>query len=112
MGRDTGTRIKSLKLPAGGRLPRTVGLLLVRRGRWAVGTARDGEPEARTAAGGTSQSPYARRRGNHGEALVEKVIEAAATRLDDRSLDGLVVGGDRALVDPVLGGAHPPHPVT
>ena len=91
---------------------RTVGLLLVRRGGWAVGTAKDGElvvhkagtryVQARTAAGGTSQSRYARRRGNQADALVEKVVEATAARLDAKALEGLVVGGDRALVDAVL----------
>ena len=92
---------------------RTVGLLLVRRGGWAVGTARDGAlvvhkagsryVQARTAAGGTSQSRYARRRGNQADALVEKVVEATAMRLDAGALEGLVVGGDRPLVDAVLG---------
>ncbi len=91
---------------------RTVGLLLVRRGGWAVGTARDGElivhkagtryVQARTAAGGWSQQRYARRRGNQADALVDTVTEAAAARLQPADLDGLVVGGDRALVDAVL----------
>jgi hypothetical protein len=92
--------------------PRTVGLLLVRRGGWAVGTARDGRllvhktgsryVQSRTAAGGWSQQRYARRRGNQADALVSAVVEAAATRLDAGSLDGLVPGGDRGLVDAVL----------
>ena len=91
---------------------RMVGLLLVRRGGWAVGTARDGElvvhkagtryVQARTAAGGWSQQRYARRRTNQADALVDQVIEAAATRLQPAELDGLVIGGDRALVDAVL----------
>jgi hypothetical protein len=92
--------------------PRTLGLLLVRRGGWAVGTARDGRllvhktgsryVQSRTAAGGWSQQRYARRRGNQADALVSAVVEAAATRLDPGSLDGLVGGGDRALVEAVL----------
>ena len=92
--------------------PRTIGLLLVRRGGWAVGTARDGRlllhktgsryVQARTAAGGWSQQRYARRRGNQADALVQAVVEATAARLDAGSLDGLVGGGDRALVDTVL----------
>jgi Actinobacteria/chloroflexi VLRF1 release factor len=92
--------------------PRTVGLLLVRRGGWAVGTAREGKlllhktgsryVQSRTAAGGWSQQRYARRRGNQADALVGAVVEAAASRLDAGSLDGLVPGGDRGLVDAVL----------
>jgi len=92
--------------------PRTVGLLLVRRGGWAVGTAREGRllvhktgsryVQARTAAGGWSQQRYARRRGNQADALVQAVVEAAAARLDAGDLEGLVGGGDRALVDTVL----------
>jgi hypothetical protein len=93
--------------------PRTLGLLLVRRGGWAVGTAREGKllvhkagsryVQSRTAAGGWSQQRYARRRGNQADALVCAVVEAAASRLDAGSLDGLVGGGDRSLVDAVLG---------
>ncbi|GAB3675562.1 acVLRF1 family peptidyl-tRNA hydrolase [Angustibacter aerolatus] len=92
--------------------PRTVGLLLVRRGGFALGTARDGEllvhktgtryVQSRTAAGGWSQQRYARRRGNQADALVEAVVDAVAQRLDARELDGLVPGGDGSLVDAVL----------
>ena len=92
--------------------PRTVGLLLVRRGGWAVGVAREGRllvhktgsryVQSRTAAGGWSQQRYARRRGNQADALVTAVVDAAAARLDARTLDGLVPGGDRSLVDAVL----------
>lgn len=91
---------------------RTVALLLVRRGGWAVGTARDGQllvhktgtryVQGQTAAGGTSQHRYARRRSNQADALVTAVAEAAAARLVGVALDGLVPAGDRALVEAVL----------
>jgi hypothetical protein len=92
--------------------PRTLGLLLVRRGGWAVGTCRDGRlvshktgsryVQARTAAGGWSQQRYARRRSGQADALVGAVVDAVAGRLEPAELDGLVVGGDRQLVRSVL----------
>jgi hypothetical protein len=91
---------------------RTLGLLLVRRGGWAVGTCRDGQllthkvgsryVQSRTAAGGWSQQRYARRRSGQADALAGAVIEACADRLVPADLDGLVVGGDRQLVRAVL----------
>lgn len=91
---------------------RALGLLLVRRGGWAVGAARDGVllshktgsryVQARTAAGGWSQQRYARRRAGQADALVNAVVAAAGERLDASELEGLVVGGDRALVRAVL----------
>ena len=91
---------------------RTLGLLLVRRGGWALGTCRDGKllvhktgtryVQGQTAAGGTSQHRYARRRSNQADALVLAVAEAAAARLVGLELDGLVPAGDRALVEGVL----------
>ncbi len=92
--------------------PRTLALLLVRRGGWAVGTCRDGAllvhktgtryVQGQTAAGGTSQHRYARRRSNQADALVLAVAEAASSRLVGLDLDGLVGAGDRALVEAVL----------
>lgn len=92
--------------------PRTLGLLLVRRGGWAVGTCRDGRllshktgsryVQARTAAGGWSQQRYARRRSGQADALVAAVVDAVRDRLVAPDLDGLVVGGDRQLVRSVL----------
>ena len=101
-------------LAAHAALPRTAAVLLVRRGGYAVGLARDGvlldhsggtrHVQGRTAAGGWSQQRYARRRAHQADALVGA---AAATlrRVLARSSavpDVLVVGGDRALVDDVL----------
>ncbi|HET8613926.1 MAG TPA: acVLRF1 family peptidyl-tRNA hydrolase [Actinomycetales bacterium] len=91
---------------------RTLGLLLVRRGGWAVGTCRDGQVlthkagsryvQSRTAAGGWSQQRYARRRTGQADALAGSVVEASLDRLRADGLDGLVVGGDRQLVRVVL----------
>lgn len=93
-------------------IPRTLGLVLVRRGGWALGTCRDGEllahktgtryVQGQTAAGGTSQHRYARRRANQADALTGAVAEAAASRLIGVELVGLVPAGDRALVSAVL----------
>jgi len=92
--------------------PRTLGLLLVRRGGWAVGTCRNGTllthktgsryVQSRTAAGGWSQQRFARRRRGQADALVGVVAQAAVDRLRAADLDGLVVGGDRQLVSAVL----------
>ena len=89
-------------------------VVLVRRGRWAVGVF-DGaqlvvskvdarQVQGRTAAGGWSQQRYARRRGHQTDAVVAHAVETAA-RVVLPHLDGLValfVGGDRLLVDDVL----------
>lgn len=87
-------------------------LLLVRRGGYAVGVARDGaltahkvgtrHVQSRTAAGGWSQQRFARRRANQADALVGAVADHAARLLAGAEAAGLVVGGDRALVEAVL----------
>ena len=62
-------------------------MLLVRRGRWAVGVF-DGadlvvskvdarQVQGRTAAGGWSQQRFARRRGHQTDAVVEHAVETA-----------------------------------
>ena len=99
-----------------------LGLVLVRRGGYAVALAREGvlvahkvgtrHVQSRTAAGGWSQQRFARRRGNQADALVEAVADHALRVLlgGDESPPsgaeavphGLVVGGDRALVAAVL----------
>ena len=94
--------------------PRTVGLLLVRRGGFAVGVAEGRRLAAskvgsryvqgRTKAGGWSQRRYARRRDAQAQAAFAKAATAAADVLLPRAadLDGLVPGGDRAAVTAVL----------
>ena len=99
-----------------------LGLVLVRRGGYAVGLASGGtltaskvgtrHVQSRTAAGGWSQQRFARRRGNQADALVEAVADHALRVLlgGDASPrqgstgipEGLVVGGDRALVAAVM----------
>jgi hypothetical protein len=98
---------------AAGR-PRRAAVLLVRRGRWAVGVF-DGDQlvvskvdarqvQGRTAAGGWSQQRFARRRANQTDAVVGHAVETAVRVLLPHA-DGLVAlftGGDRGLADEVL----------
>ena len=96
------------------RRPRRAAVLLVRRGRWAVGVF-DGsdlvvskvdarQVQGRTAAGGWSQQRFARRRGHQTDAVVAHAVETAARVLLPHadSVEGLFTGGDRGLVDDVL----------
>ena len=94
--------------------PRRAAVLLVRRGRWAVGVFDGDRLEAskvdarqvqgRTAAGGWSQQRFARRRAAQTDAVVQHAV-ATAARVLLPHVDGLaavVTGGDRGLVDDVL----------
>ena len=94
--------------------PRQAAVLLVRRGRWAVGVF-DGERlvvskvdarqvQGRTAAGGWSQQRFARRRANQTDAVVGRAVETSVRILLPHAgeLAGLFTGGDRTLVDEVL----------
>jgi Actinobacteria/chloroflexi VLRF1 release factor len=99
---------------AAARTPHRAAVLLVRRGRWAVGVFDGGDlvvskvdarqVQGRTAAGGTSQQRYARRRGNQTDAVVSHAIETAVRVLLPHagSVEALFTGGDRGLVDDVL----------
>jgi hypothetical protein len=96
------------------REPHTAAVLLVRRGRWAVGVFTGTElvvskvdarlVQGRTAAGGQSQQRFARRRGNQADAVVEHAIETAVRVLlpHASTVEALFTGGDRGLVDDVL----------
>jgi hypothetical protein len=99
---------------AAARQPHRAAVLLVRRGRWAVGVF-DGcdlvvskvdarQVQGRTAAGGWSQQRFARRRGNQTDALVEHAVETAVRVLlpHAASVAALFTGGDRGLTDEVL----------
>jgi len=89
-------------------------VLLVRRGRWAVGVFDGAElvvskvdarqVQGRTAAGGWSQQRFARRRGHQTDAVVEHAVETAVRVLlpHARDIVALFPGGDRGLVDDVL----------
>jgi hypothetical protein len=96
------------------RTPRRAAVLLVRRGRWAVGVF-DGtelvvskvdarQVQGRTAAGGWSQQRFARRRGHQTDAVVAHAVETAARVLLPHvdGLSALFTGGDRGLTDEVL----------
>lgn len=96
------------------RTPRTVGVLLVRRGGWAVAVVTDGRMTAAdtgggyvqgtTKAGGWSQQRYARRRGNQTQQVWDRAADGAAAVLRPQasSLSALVTGGDRAGVTATL----------
>ncbi len=99
---------------AAARQPHRAAVLLVRRGRWAVGVF-DGpdlvvskvdarQVQGRTAAGGWSQQRFARRRGHQTDAVVTHAVETAVRVLLPHagSVDALFTGGDRGLVDEVL----------
>lgn len=99
--------------------PEHLGLILIRRGGYAVGRAQGGElishksgtryVQGRAAAGGWSQQRFARRRGNQADALVAAVADLAVVHLcpapvgnAPRAVQGLVLGGDRDLAGQVL----------
>ena len=96
------------------RADRTAAVLLVRRGRWAVGVF-DGarlrvskvdarQVQGRTAAGGWSQQRFARRRGHQTDAVVSSAADTVARVLLPHLADvvALFTGGDKGLVDEVL----------
>lgn len=92
--------------------PRTVGLVLVRRGGYAVAVVREGSVlaaktgtghvQSRSAAGGSSQHRLARRRSNQSDALVLAVAEHAARVFAGQPVEFVATGGDRALGELVL----------
>ncbi len=99
---------------AAARADRTAAVLLVRRGRWAVGVFDGGrlvvskvdarQVQGRTAAGGWSQQRFARRRGHQTDAVVSSAADTAARVLLPHLADvvALFTGGDKGLVDEVL----------
>ena len=101
-------------LTAAARQPHPAAVLLVRRGRWAVGVF-DGpalvvskvdarQVQGRTAAGGWSQQRFARRRSHQTDAVVGAAADTAARVLLPHAggLAAVFTGGDRGLVDEVL----------
>jgi hypothetical protein len=109
-------------LLAGLAQPPRIALLLARKG--AVGVAIvDGTAitvskverfyvQGRTAAGGSSQQRFARRRANQADAAAERAADVAARVLlpyapgvpadPDEAISALVCGGDRSMIDTVL----------
>jgi hypothetical protein len=96
--------------------PTRIGLILVRRGGYAVGAGQGPKlvahkvgtryVQSRTAAGGWSQQRFARRRANQADGLVVSVIEHTMRTVLPSPCDALVVGGDKALVRDVLADAR------
>jgi len=95
-------------------LPRRIGLLLARRGGFAVGVADGTEltrskvdsryVQSRTAAGGWSQQRFARRRENQAKAAAGAAADVAAELLLPAvdQLSTVVGGGDRRAVGAIL----------
>jgi hypothetical protein len=102
--------------------PPRIALLLARKGAVAAGIA-DGTTiiaskverfyvQGRTAAGGTSQQRYARRRANQADAAAGRAADTAVRVLlpyapgarpePDNPVSALVCGGDRSMIDAVL----------
>ena len=89
-----------------------LGVVLVRRGGYAVGLAQGGRflaakvgtrhVQSRTAAGGWSQQRFARRRSNQADALADAVAQHVVSLVLPGAPVGVVVGGDRQLVSQVL----------
>lgn len=89
-----------------------IGLVLVRRGGYAVGRDEGGEltahtcgtayVQSRTKKGGWSQQRYARRRGNQADGVLDKVREISLRHLGRDAVDALVLGGDRRMAEQVL----------
>jgi len=89
---------------------RTVGVLLVRLGGYAVGVFTGSPPQlvssktgsrpvhGRSAAGGWSQHRFARRRENQAATALRAAADAAAAIFGPCRLDALVLGGDKRSV--------------
>ena len=100
-------------LVAASKPPASWGVLLVRRGGFAVARFEGAtlaehkigqrHVQGRTKAGGQSQQRFARRRANQARAAFEAAADHAARILRPGPV---VVGGDRAAVDDVLGDAR------
>ena len=94
--------------------PRRLGVLLVRKGGYAVGVVEGGalivskvgsrHVQGRSAAGGWSQQRFARRRQGQAKVALGAAADVAAALLlpEAKRLDAVVTGGDRASVDGVL----------
>jgi hypothetical protein len=108
---DPGTREQpgqlAGRLAAHATADRTVGVLLVRLGGYAAGVFTGTEPvlaaskvgsrlvHGRSAAGGTSQRRFARRRENQAHQALAAAADTAVAVLGTHALDAVVLGGDR-----------------
>jgi Actinobacteria/chloroflexi VLRF1 release factor len=94
---------------------RTVGVLLVRLGGYAVGVFTGSPPylvssktgsrpvHGRSAAGGWSQHRFARRRENQAATALRAAADAAAAMFGPHRLDELVLGGDKRAIAGIRG---------
>lgn len=95
------------ELASAAALNSRIGMVLVRRGGYAIGVARNSEliasktgtryVQSRTAAGGWSQQRFARRRANQSNQLVGAAAEHAQRLILGAGVQYMVYGGDRAL---------------
>ncbi|WP_049822901.1 acVLRF1 family peptidyl-tRNA hydrolase, partial [Arthrobacter sp. H41] len=102
--------LEAIRTAAGS--PRTVGVILIRRGGYSVGVSRSGMllasktgtryVQSRTAAGGWSQQRFARRRANQATSLVLEAAERAAAMFGGHPVECIQRGGDRALATDVF----------
>ncbi len=108
----TGVVASPNRLGAWAEPPEVLGLVLLRRGGYAVGLARGAElashkcgtryVQSRTAAGGWSQQRFARRRSNQADALVGAVADHVGRLVVPGRPQAMVLGGDKALVRTLL----------
>jgi hypothetical protein len=101
------------RLAAHATADRTVGVLLVRLGGYAAGVFTGIEPvlaaskvgsrlvHGRSAAGGTSQQRFARRRENQAHQALAAAANTAAAVFGPYRLDALVLGGDKRAFAPI-----------
>jgi hypothetical protein len=101
------------RLAAHATASRTVGVLLVRLGGYAAGVFTGAEPvlaaskvgsrlvHGRSAAGGTSQQRFARRRENQAHQALAAAADPAAAVFGPYRLDALVLGGDKRALAPI-----------
>ena len=91
---------------------RGLGIVLVRRGGFAIAATKGGRilasksgnryVQSRTSAGGQSQQRFARRRSKQADALVDAAAEHVEKIFGPHRIEYIVPGGDRAVVDNVL----------
>lgn len=91
---------------------RGLGIVLIRRGGFAVAAASGSRilasksgnryVQSRTSAGGQSQQRFARRRSNQADALVEAAALHIGAIFAAHRIEYIVPGGDKTLVDQVL----------
>jgi Actinobacteria/chloroflexi VLRF1 release factor len=104
---DPGPAAAAAAMAAHAMADRTVGVLLVRLGGYAVGVFAGSPPQlenskvggrpvhGRSAAGGWSQHRFARRRENQAATAIRAAADAAARTFAPYDLDALVLGGDK-----------------